>query len=259
MFFIDTHAHLYTKEFDEDRQEIIARAIHLGVEQFLLPNIDEDSILGMHQLVKDYPNRCFAMMGIHPSSVVKDWEGQLTLIKSFFDPTIHIAIGEIGIDLYWDNSLQKEQTLAFEQQIIWAKEVGLPIVIHARNSFDEIFEVVDQHNDDRLTGVFHCFTGDIYQANKIVDYGGFKLGIGGVATFKNGGLDKVLPQIDLRHLILETDAPYLAPVPHRGKRNESSYIPIVAERIAEFYGLPLKEVAEATTNSARELFNLKSV
>jgi len=259
MIFIDTHAHLYASEFDEDRSEMIARARTLGVEQFLLPNIDEKSIAGMHQLAKDFPNQCFAMMGVHPSSVVAEWEQQVEHIKSYFDPSIHIAIGEIGIDLYWDKSLQKEQTLAFEQQLLWAKEVGLPIVIHARNSFDEIFEVVDQHNDAELTGVFHCFTGDLNQAQKIIDYGGFKLGIGGVATFKNGGLDKVLPHIDLEHLILETDSPYLAPVPHRGKRNESSYIPLVAERLTEFYDVPLSTIAAVTTASAQELFKLKSV
>jgi TatD DNase family protein len=257
MFFIDTHAHLYASEFDEDRSEMIERAISLGVEQFLLPNIDENSIAGMHQLAKDYPSRCYAMMGVHPSSVEADWQEQLQRIQSYFDPNIHIAIGEIGIDLYWDKSLQKEQTLAFEQQIIWAKNVGLPIVIHARDSFDEIFEVVDQHNDDQLTGVFHCFTGDLTQAQKIIDYGGFKLGIGGVATFKNGGLDKVLPPIDLKHLILETDSPYLAPVPYRGKRNESSYIPLIAERLSEFYDVPLSTIANVTTASAQELFKLK--
>jgi TatD DNase family protein len=259
MFFIDTHAHLYAKEFDEDRSEMIARAISQGVQQFLLPNIDEESIAGMHQLAKDYPDRCFAMMGIHPSSVAKDWEAQLSHIQSFFDPNIHIAIGEIGIDLYWDKSLQKEQTLAFEQQIIWAKAVGLPIVIHARDSFDEIFEVVDQHNDGQLTGVFHCFTGDLHQAQKIINYGGFKLGIGGVATFKNGGLDKVLPEVDLKHIILETDSPYLAPVPFRGKRNESSYIPLVAERLSELYNVSLATIAETTTAAAQELFKLNSL
>jgi TatD DNase family protein len=259
MFFIDTHAHLYAKEFDEDRSEMIARAISQGVQQFLLPNIDEESIAGMHQLAKDYPDRCFAMMGVHPSSVVKDWEAQLSHIQSFFDPNIHIAIGEIGIDLYWDKSHQKEQTLAFEQQIIWAKAVGLPIVIHARDSFDEIFEVVDQHNDGQLTGVFHCFTGDVHQAQKIINYGGFKLGIGGVATFKNGGLDKVLPEVDLKHIILETDSPYLAPVPFRGKRNESSYIPLVAERLSELYNVSLATIAETTTAAAQELFKLNSL
>ena len=259
MFFIDTHAHLYAKEFDEDRSEMIERAIRLGVEQFLLPNIDENSITGMHQLAKDYPKRCFAMMGIHPSSVEADWQEQLKRIQSFFDPSIHIAIGEIGIDLYWDKSLQKEQTLAFEQQIIWAKAVGLPIVIHARDSFDEIFEVVDQHNDDQLTGVFHCFTGDAHQAQKIINYGGFKLGIGGVATFKNGGVDKVLPEVDLKHIILETDSPYLAPVPFRGKRNESSYIPLVAERLSELYNVSLATIAETTTAAAQELFKLNSL
>lgn len=259
MFFIDTHAHLYASEFDEDRSEMIERAISLGVEQFLLPNIDENSIAGMHQLAKDYPNRCFAMMGVHPSSVEADWQEQLKRIQSFFDPSIHIAIGEIGIDLYWDKSLQKEQTLAFEQQISWAKNVGLPIVIHARDSFNEIFEVVDHYNDEQLTGVFHCFTGDLTQAQKIIDYGGFKLGIGGVASFKNGGLDKVLPHIDLKHLILETDSPYLAPVPYRGKRNESSYIPLIAERLSEFYDVPLYTIANVTTASAQELFKLKSL
>lgn len=257
MTYIDTHAHLYSEKFDEDRHEMIQRAFDQGVEKIFLPNISIDSISGMEQLVDDYPQKCYAMLGIHPCDIKKDWEVQLTEIKKHFKKDKYIAIGEIGMDLYWDKSLQKEQSLAFEAQIKWAKEEKLPIAIHARDAFDEIFEVVDKLNDDNLTGVFHCFTGNESQAKKILDYGGFKLGIGGVVTFKNSGLDKVLESIPLSELILETDAPYLSPAPHRGKRNESSYIPLIAKKLSNIYKLDEKEIGQITTKNALELFNVK--
>ncbi|HTO38242.1 MAG TPA: TatD family hydrolase [Brumimicrobium sp.] len=256
--FIDTHAHLYVEQFDEDRDEMVKRAIDNGVSKLFLPNIDIASIPKMEQMVKDYPGVCYSMIGIHPCDVVQDWEKQLQEMKSYYKKGHHIAIGEIGIDLYWDKSLQKEQTEAFRAQIQWAKEEKLPIVIHARDSFDEIFEVVDQENDEHLFGVFHCFTGTEEQARKIIDYGGFKMGIGGVVTFKNSGVDKAIQNIDLSHFILETDAPYLAPAPYRGKRNESAYIPLIAKKLSDIYAVSEEEIGRITTQNALNLFNIKA-
>ena len=256
MMLIDTHAHLYAKEFDEDREAVLQEAINVGVKKILLPNIDESSIEGMHALCEQFPDVCFPMMGLHPCSVKANYEEQLATIKAAFQVNKHIAIGEIGIDLYWDKSLVREQMLAFEAQIKWAKEVGLPIVIHARDSFDEIFEVVDGLNDERLTGIFHCFTGTEEQAHKILNYGGFKLGIGGVVTFKNSGLSEVLKNVPLTALVLETDAPYLAPVPKRGKRNESAYVSYIATHLTEVYNCSLATIAEQTTSNALSVFNL---
>jgi TatD DNase family protein len=196
------------------------------------------------------------MMGLHPTSVDKDYASELKKIKEYLDNDQYIAIGEIGIDLYWDKTHQAEQEEAFRTQIGWAIERELPIVIHARDSFKEIFEVVDDMNCEKLRGVFHCFTGTAEDARKIIDYGGFKMGIGGVLTFKNSKLDEVVKDISLEHLILETDSPYLAPAPHRGKRNESSYVSLVTQKLAETKGLPLKDIASATTQNAVELFNL---
>lgn len=256
--FIDTHAHLYVEQFDEDRDEMVKRAIDNGVSKLFLPNIDIASIPKMEQMVKDYPGVCYSMIGIHPCDVVQDWEKQLQEMKSYYKKGHHIAIGEIGIDLYWDKSLQKEQTEAFRAQIQWAKEEKLPIVIHARDSFDEIFEVVDQENDEHLFGVFHCFTGTEEQARKIINYGGFKMGIGGVVTFKNSGVDKAIQNIDLSHFILETDAPYLAPAPYRGKRNESAYIPLIAKKLSDIYAVSEEEIGRITTQNALNLFNIKA-
>lgn len=257
MTFIDTHAHLYAEQFDDDRDEMVQRAIANGVTKLFLPNISASSVEKMEKLVEDYPGICYSMMGIHPCDVEKDWEKQFAEIKSFYKKNHHVAIGEIGIDLYWDTSLQKEQTECFRAQIQWAKEEQLPIVIHCRNSFDEIFEVLDEENDDRLYGIFHCFTGTKEQAQKVLDYTGFKLGIGGVVTFKNGGLDKVLKEVDVKHLVLETDAPYLAPTPYRGKRNESAYIPLIAEKLAEIYEVNTEEVAKITSKNALEVFGIR--
>lgn len=253
---IDTHTHLYSDQFNDDRHEVIQSAINNGVERLLLPNIDLESIDGMHQLVKDYPNVCYPMMGLHPCSVGADYKDVLAKMKSHLETSKYIAVGEIGMDLYWDKTFINEQADALKIQVEWAKEMNLPIVIHVRDAFDEIFEVIDPLNDDSLTGIFHCFTGDMQQANKILNYGGFKLGLGGVLTFKNSGLDKVVSEIDLKHLVLETDSPYLAPTPHRGKRNESSYVNLVANKLADIKEISLDEVANTTTQNAVEIFKL---
>ncbi|HLV41057.1 MAG TPA: TatD family hydrolase [Brumimicrobium sp.] len=256
MTYIDTHAHLYLEQFDEDRAAMIQQAIDNGVSKMFLPNIDIASITKMEQLVKDYPNTCYSMMGIHPCSVLKEWEKQLEEVKTHYKKGHHIGIGEIGIDLYWDKTLIEEQTASFRAQINWAKEEGLPIVIHCRDAFDEIFEVLDQENDDQLFGVFHCFTGTEEQAQRVLNYGGFKLGIGGVVTFKNSGVDKAIQNIDLNHIVLETDAPYLAPTPFRGKRNESSYIPYIAKKLSDIHGVSEEEVGRITTQNALEIFKI---
>lgn len=257
MTYIDTHAHLYVDQFDEDRDEMIQRAFKEGVNKLFLPNIDESSIQGMHDLIEKYPGQCYAMMGIHPCDVKKEWESQLVSIQSHFDPEKHVAVGEIGIDLYWDKTLQAEQTAVFKAQIEWAKSVQKPIVIHCRDAFDEIFAVLDELNDKQLTGIFHCFTGNEEQAKKVIDYGGFYLGIGGVVTFKNSGLDKTLTQVPLDKLVLETDSPYLAPSPHRGKRNESSYIPLIAKKLSSIYGMDETKIGKITSDNALAVFNMK--
>ncbi len=256
MQFIDTHAHLYLDKFEADIDQVISNAIESGVTKMYLPNIDSSTVASMNNLVAKYPQNCYPMIGLHPSDVKENFEEELAIVKEEAEKGKYIAIGEIGIDLYWDKTFLKQQQDAFAFQIELAKTHGLPIAIHARDSFDEIFEVLDQHNDDSLTGVLHCFTGNLEQAQRVINYGGFKLGIGGVATFKNGGLDKVIPHIDLAHLVLETDAPFLAPTPYRGKRNESQYIPIVADKIAQMKGIKIEKVAAATTQNALELFPL---
>ncbi len=252
--FVDTHTHLFVDAFDDDRSEIVQKAIDAGVEKMLLPNIDIDTIDAMNNLAKDFPQHCFPMMGLHPGSIKEDWEERLEVVRKHLFEGDYIAVGEIGMDLYWDKTFVKEQAEAFRRQVEWAKELKLPIVIHAREAFEPIFEILDEINDDRLTGVFHCFTGTEEQANHVIQYGGFKLGIGGVLTYKKAALDQVLEKIDLKHLILETDSPYLPPVPYRGKRNESSYILHIAEKLTDVYGVPLSQIEEMTTNSARELF-----
>jgi len=256
--FIDTHTHLYAEEFKDDRKEVVEKAIKSGVEKLLLPNIDVESIEGMHQLVEQYPDNCYAMMGLHPGYVKEDWEAQLKTIEEnlFAHPEKYIAVGEIGMDLYWDKTFQEQQALVFRKQVDWAKALKLPIVIHARDAFDEIFEILDEINTPELSGIFHCFTGNLEQAKHILSYGNFKLGIGGVLTYKKAEIDKVIANIDLKNLVLETDAPYLPPVPFRGKRNESSYILHIAEKLADVYGVSLKTIEEQTTQNALELFKL---
>ena len=247
MNLTDTHSHLYAKEFKDDLDESIQRCLDDGVERIFLPNIDLESIEPMLALEEAYPSNCFAMMGLHPCSVKENFEKDLSLIKDWLTKRDFAAIGEIGIDLYWDSSLLKQQQTAFIKQIEWAKELKKPIIIHTRNSFNEIFEILDDLNDDHLSGIFHCFSGNIEQATRAIDYGNFWLGIGGVLTFKNAGLDHVVKDIDLSRLVLETDSPYLAPTPYRGKRNESSYLKLIATKLAEVKNVSLEEIAQITT------------
>lgn len=252
---IDTHTHMYSEQFDADRTEMIQRAIRNGVTRFYLPNIDLASVPGMHDLEKSFPDNCFAMMGLHPCSVAADWETVLATMKSYLEKRAYVAIGEIGIDLYWDKSTLAIQQAAFRMQVQWAKAMNLPIVIHARDSFPEIYAILDEENDARLKGIFHCFTGNVADVKKIDAYGGFLFGIGGVVTYKTSELPTLIPAIPRDKLVLETDAPYLPPVPYRGKRNESSYLVHTAEKVAEILELPLSELAALTTENATRLFH----
>ena len=255
MFYIDTHTHLFSSQFDIDRHQVVQKAIEQGVDKMLLPNINSETLEAMHQLCKDFPQHCYPMMGLHPCDVKDDYEEELKIIKSHLDKGKYVAIGEIGIDLYWEKSTLDIQKKAFRQQLEWAKEYDLPVAIHIRKSFDTIFEVLEEVNDQNLRGVFHCFTGSKEQGQKAIEMG-FMLGIGGVVTFKNSGLDKVLKELPLEKLLLETDSPYLAPTPYRGQRNESSFITIVAQKLAKIYEVNLEEVAIKTTQNAKTLFNL---
>lgn len=256
MMLIDTHTHLFSESFNEDRTEVVERAIKAGVSLMLLPNIDIESIELMYRLVDQFPENCLPMIGLHPGSVGSNWKNDLDAIEKHISRPENVAIGEIGMDLYWDKTYIEEQKEAFRVQIGWAKKTSLPIVIHAREAFDEIFSILDELNDEHLTGVFHCFTGTVEQAQKIAEYGGFKLGIGGVVTYKKAELDLVLEKLSPNDLILETDSPYLPPVPLRGKRNESSYLLHIAEKVADIYGIKLSQLAEITTENAMNLFNL---
>lgn len=255
---IDTHAHLYDTQFEEDREQVVANCLSHGVNKVLLPNIDRHTIDPMLDLVKAYPSIFYPMMGVHPGHIKPDnWKEELKLTHKILykNPKDFIAVGEIGIDLYWDKTTLSIQQEAFKIQISWAQELALPIVIHARDSFEEIFEVLDTISDANLKGVFHCFTGNKEQAQRVIDYG-FLLGIGGIATFKNGGLDNVLPHFDVSNFILETDAPYLAPVPHRGKRNESAYLSLIAEKMGDLFSCSASKIAEITSCNAINLFKL---
>jgi TatD DNase family protein len=256
VIFCDTHTHLYADEFQPDRDEMIQRAIHTGITRLFLPNIDSTSIPGLFALTKTWPDHCFPMMGLHPCSVNEGFQSELKVVEHWLSQRKFYAVGEIGVDLYWDKTFKEQQLYAFEFQIRLAKKYALPIVIHTRNAFNEAYEVVERNNDTSLTGVFHCFSGTSEEAEKVIALKGFKLGIGGVLTFKNSGLDKVVQQIPLEHLVLETDSPYLAPVPHRGKRNESAYIRIIAEKLAELKQCSLEEVARITTENSKHLFGI---
>ncbi|MES2835930.1 MAG: TatD family hydrolase [Bacteroidota bacterium] len=257
MYFVDTHTHLYSEEFDSENFNHVNEALQFNVKKMLMPNIDSSSIEKMEAITKLFPENCFAMMGLHPCYVKENYEAELKIIKTHLDKNNYCAVGEIGIDLYWEKTFKDEQIKCFSTQIEWAMEKKLPIAIHTRNSFDETLEVVSKYykkNTDN-NGVFHCFSGNAEQAQQVIDLG-FSLGIGGVVTFKNSGLDKVVEQVDLQHIILETDAPYLAPVPHRGKNNRSTYIPLIAKKVAEIKNCSVDEVAEITTANALKLFNL---
>ena len=256
MHLIDTHTHLFAQQFDEDRSEVVHRALEKGVQQMLLPNIDSSSIQPMLDLCAEFPNNCFPMIGLHPCDVKENYLEELAIFEEWLQKEKFVAIGEIGIDLYWEKITLAIQEDAFRKQVELAKKYKLPIAIHVRDSFDEVLAIIDELNDDNLSCVFLCFTGTEAQANHIINYGVFKLGIGGVVTFKNSGLDKTLSTISIEHLILETDSPYLAPTPYRGKRNESSYVMLVAKKLAEIYGKSMEEIAKITTQNAKELFKI---
>ncbi|WP_050918987.1 TatD family hydrolase [Vibrio campbellii] len=252
---IDTHAHIYASEFDNDRDEVVKRALEQGIDRILLPNIDLESIEPMLKTEAAYPEICRSMMGLHPCYVDGNVEQTLAIIRGWFEKHNFIAVGEIGIDLYWDKTFRAEQEMAFVTQLNWAKEMDLPVVIHTRDSIEETLTLLSQEQDGSLRGVFHCFGGSVEEAQAINELG-FHLGLGGVSTFKNGGMDKVIPHLDMNWVILETDCPYLAPVPHRGKRNEPAYTSLVAARVAELRGESVEAIDAITTKNAEALFNL---
>lgn len=261
MFLVDTHTHLYQPAFDSDRDQAMERCADANVGMLLLPNIDVESIPRVKGMLERWPSQCRGMMGLHPCHVQHGWEQELVKIEESLNAPLPsspwVAVGEVGLDLHWDTSTLDMQKEALVVQLNWAKQRSLPVVIHVRKAFDELFEVLDSHVDERLSGVIHCFTGGVDEARHALSYPGWMLGIGGVATYKNGGLDVVLPEVPMDRVILETDSPYLAPVPHRGKRNESSYVTLVAERVAEIWGVPVEEVARRTTANAAAMFGLE--
>lgn len=255
MSLVDTHAHIYSDEFDADRPGIMEKAALAGVEKILMPGIDSSAHAAMLKLEEEYPGRCIAMMGLHPVYVKDNYEEELALVESWLAKRKFVAIGEIGLDFYWDLTFKEQQYKAFHRQVELALQYKLPIVIHSRNSIDESIALVKEHQDGNLKGVFHCFSGNADQASQVIELG-FYLGIGGVLTFKNAGLDKVMEGTGLESVVLETDAPYLAPVPFRGKRNEPAYTSLVAQKLADIKKLPLEEIATITTANAQELFGL---
>ncbi len=252
--YTDTHTHLFHKQFDTDRHEMVQRAQDAGVHKLFLPNIDLASVEALHAMCDEFPEVCFPMMGLHPCSVGEDPSRDLAEVERLLATGRYWAVGEIGIDLHWDKTWLAQQQEVFRRQVRWAKELALPVAIHCRESFEEVMAIVEEENNEHLTGVFHCFTGTEDQARRIIALGGFMLGIGGVITYPKSGLAETMAQVGAAHCVLETDAPYLAPVPHRGKRNESSYIPIIAEALATAVGLPVEEVARITTANAELLF-----
>ena len=251
----DTHTHLYSSQFKEDQKEMIKRAKDAGVSRFFIPAIDSSYTENMLKLEEDFPLDVYLMMGLHPTSVKENYLDELAHVKEWIDKRNFYAIGEIGIDLYWDKTFLKQQQEAFRTQIKWAKEKKIPIVIHCRDAFDEIFDILELEKGPDLYGIFHCFTGSLEQAEKAISYN-MKLGIGGVATFKNGKIDTFLHQIPLKHIVLETDAPYLSPVPFRGKRNESSYITYVVDKLATIYDVSFEEIVTITTKNSKEVFGI---
>ena len=255
MILIDTHTHLYLNAFDNDREEMVNRAIASGIKYMFLPNIDSSTTKGMQELCELFPENCFPMMGLHPTSVKNNFREELSIVEKLLKENTYYGVGETGIDLYWDKTFYREQVEAFNRQIDLAIEYDLPLIIHARESFKEIFRVLENRDITGLRGVFHCFTGDVEEAGRAISLG-FMLGIGGVLTYKKSGLDMVVSEIGIDRLILETDAPFLPPVPHRGKRNESAYILHIADKLAEVLKISVNEVAEATTKNASTLFNL---
>nr|WP_299383195.1 TatD family hydrolase [Allomuricauda sp.] len=255
MIITDTHTHLYSEAFDNDRDNVVQKAIDLGVERFFVPAIDSTYTQSMIALEQRFPEHVFLMMGLHPTHVKENFKDELAHVEEMLSQRKFYAVGEIGIDLYWDKSFLRQQQEAFIHQIRLAKRHQLPIVIHSRESFDEIFEILEQEKDASLFGIFHCFAGTLDQAQRAISFN-MKLGIGGVATFKNGKIDQFLDQIDLKHIVLETDSPYLAPVPYRGKRNESSYIINVLDKLTQIYGKDRETIAGITTENSKEVFGI---
>lgn len=253
MHLIDTHAHLYSKKFDDDRTQAVERALQAGVRHIFLPNIDSESIEPMLALEASHPNTCFAMMGLHPTSVNETVNQELKTVEQWLEKRQFVAVGEMGIDLYWDKTYFEQQKKAFLQQCDWAKDLGLPIAIHCRNAYPETIALLKEAQDGRLRGVLHCFGSTEADAKTLIDLG-MLLGIGGVVTFKNSTQPQVISQLSAQHLILETDSPYLAPAPHRGKRNEPAYVPLVAEVVAKALDMPVEQLATTTTQNALELF-----
>ena len=255
MLITDTHTHLYSEAFDADRDAVIQKGIALGIERYFIPAIDSTYTEAMLELEQSYPDHVFLMMGLHPTHVKEDFEQELQHVEAMLNQRKFYAVGEIGIDLYWDKSFFKQQQHAFKKQIGLAKEHKLPIVIHSRDSFDEIFDILEEEKSEDLFGIFHCFTGTLEQAKRAIGYN-MKLGIGGVVTFKNGKIDTFLDQIDLSHIVLETDAPYLAPAPFRGKRNESAYLMEVLNKLSDIYQVPKADIARITTDNSKEVFGI---
>lgn len=251
---VDTHAHIYAEEFDEDIDAVITRAKESGISSIILPNVDCESLSRMQNLVMKYPDFCFPAIGLHPTSVNNDFEEELNMVHREIINGGYIAVGEIGIDLYWDKSFLKQQIQAFQRQIQWAIEHDLPVIIHVRDSFEETIEAMEPFRESGLRGVFHSFTGSVQQAEKMLEFNNFYLGINGIVTFKNSGLGETLKKININKILLETDAPYLTPAPYRGKRNESGYIRFVAQKLSEIYGLPVSEINEITSLNAGKLF-----
>ncbi len=255
MNFTDTHAHLYLSAFNNDIHTVIANAIKNKITKIILPNIDSNSLSKMLELCEKYPDNCFPAIGLHPTSVNKNFETELKLIEKHLQENQYCAIGETGIDLYWDKTFLKQQIQAFEYQIELSKKTNLPLIIHARESFKEIFEILDKTKDKNIKGVFHCFTGNIQEAEKAIALG-FKLGIGGVVTYKNSKLSTVLKEINIKNIVIETDAPFLSPVPKRGKRNEPAHIIYIAEKLSEIYNENIENIAKITNNNANEIFKI---
>jgi len=255
MNFIDTHSHIYLKDFDQDQQAVLERADKAGIRTILMPAIDSSTHASMLKMEDEFPQKCMSMMGLHPCSVLENYDVELSNAEQYFLQRKFVAVGETGLDFYWDLTFRQQQYDAFQRQIDWALKYDIPIVIHSRNSIDECVDVIQKNQNGKLKGVFHCFSGTVQQAQRIIKLG-FYLGIGGVVTFKNAGLDKVLGELDLNNVILETDAPYLAPVPYRGKRNEPSYLSYVVEKLSLIKGKPGEEIAEITTANAQKLFAL---
>ena len=258
--FVDTHTHLFVQEFDEDRNSVVQRALDAGVTKLCLPSITEESIPSIMKMCEEHPGVCFPMVGLHPTELGDDYKRTLERMYNILkNESRYIAVGEVGLDFYWDDTRKKEQLEAFDAQIEWAAETGLPLAIHSRSAFNELYDVMEAHRSKGLTGVFHCFSGNEDEARKLLSFDGFCLGIGGVVTYKKSILPAVLKDVPLERVLLETDSPYLPPVPFRGKRNESAYVPYIAEFLAGVYGCSIDEVARVTTSNAYRIFPKLSV